>query len=95
MGHRTGENPARLKGNLEHLLPKLDIQDLVEHYKAMPYAQVTSMIGSIGAHPSLSAKALLFCVLTATRTTEARQATWDEIDLDNGIWIIPKDRMKK
>lgn len=95
MGHRTGENPARLKGNLEHLLPKLDKQDLVEHYKAMPYPQVPSMFDSIGAPPSLSAKALLFCVLTATRTTEARQATWDEIDLENGVWIIPKDRMKK
>jgi integrase len=95
MGHRTGENPALLKGNLEHLLPKMDKQDLVDHHKAMPYAQVPTMFSTIGANPSLSAKALLFCVLTASRTTEAREATWDEIDLDNQLWIIPKDRMKK
>jgi integrase len=53
------------------------------------------MFSTIGANPSLSAKALLFCVLTASRTTEAREATWDEIDLDNKLWVIPKDRMKK
>jgi integrase len=95
MGHRTGENPAVLRGNLEHLLPKMDRQELVAHHKAMPYAQVPTMFSTIGANPSLSAKALLFCVLTASRTTEAREATWDEIDLDNKLWVIPKDRMKK
>lgn len=95
MGHRTGENPALLKGNLEHLLPKLDKLDLVDHHNAMPYVQVPDMFRAIGANPSLSAKALLFCVLTASRTKETREATWDEIDLDNKLWIIPKDRMKK
>lgn len=95
MGHRTGDNPALLKGNLEHFLPELDKHDLVDHYNAMPYAQVSNMFSSIGANPSLSAKALLFCVLTASRTTEAREATWDEIDFDKRLWIIPKERMKK
>jgi len=92
-GYRTGDNPAKLKGNLEHILPKFE--RLANHFNAMPYVDVPSMFSSIGASPVLSAKALLFCVLTGTRTTEARGATWDEIDLENQLWIIPKQRMKK
>jgi integrase len=53
------------------------------------------MFTVIGANPSLSAKALLFCVLTATRTTETIEARWTEIDIENQLWIIPKARMKK
>ncbi len=29
-----------------------------------------------------------------TRPTEAAEATWREIDLDNKLWTIPPDRMK-
>jgi integrase len=43
----------------------------------------------------LSAKALLLCVLTATRTSETIEAKWEEFDFDKGIWTIPKERMKK
>lgn len=43
----------------------------------------------------LSAKALLLCVLTATRTSETIEAKWEEFDLDRAIWTIPKERMKK
>ena len=33
-------------------------------------------------------------MLTGVRTQEMRFATWDEVDLDGGIWQIPADRMK-
>ena len=33
-------------------------------------------------------------VLTATRSAEARLATWDEIDLVAMVWTIPGRRMK-
>ena len=35
-----------------------------------------------------------FLVLTACRSGEARGATWDEIDADAGLWVIPASRMK-
>lgn len=38
--------------------------------------------------------ALLFLILTATRSGEVRGATWDEFDLHAGIWSIPAHRMK-
>ena len=37
---------------------------------------------------------LLFIVLTGVRSGEAREATWDEIYLDNANWTIPASRMK-
>jgi len=33
-------------------------------------------------------------MLTAVRTSELIEATWDEIDFDNKLWIIPAQRMK-
>ena len=37
---------------------------------------------------------LQFIALTGTRSNEARQARWKEIDFDSSTWIIPADRMK-
>ena len=42
----------------------------------------------------LSARALDFLILTATRTSEAVSARWDEIDLKGKTWTIPADRIK-
>ena len=37
---------------------------------------------------------LLFIAFTSVRSSEAREATWDEIDLDKATWTIPATRMK-
>jgi len=42
----------------------------------------------------MGARALEFAILTAARSGEVRGATWNEIDLDQAIWIIPGERMK-
>ena len=39
-------------------------------------------------------QAFEFLVLTAARSGEVRLATWDEMDLDAGVWAIPAARMK-
>ena len=41
-----------------------------------------------------SGRALEFCILTATRNCETIFARWKEIDLNEGVWIIPAARMK-
>lgn len=95
MGHRTLENPARWKGKLQVLLPTISKRRRVQHHPAMPYQEVPALFKTIGENPILSARALIFCILTATRTTETIEAKWSEIDLENETWVIPKDRMKK
>ena len=41
-----------------------------------------------------AARALEFVLLTAARSGEVRGATWGEIDLETGMWVVPADRMK-
>lgn len=94
-GYRTTANAAAYRDNLQPLLPLINKRQLVEHHKAMHYDDVPNFIKSIKDDTSVSARALVFCILTATRTSETTEATWSEINLDKTIWIIPKDRMKR
>ena len=43
---------------------------------------------------SVSALALQFLILTATRTSEVLQAQWNEIDREAAVWTIPPERTK-
>ena len=64
--------------------------------RALDYRDVPDALGTVAkSYASLSAKlCFTFQVLTAVRSGEARGATWAEIDLERGIWIIPGARMK-
>lgn len=44
--------------------------------------------------PSVSALALEFLILTATRSNEVLNAKWVEVDMDRRLWVIPAERMK-
>jgi integrase len=33
--------------------------------------------------------------LTMVRKSELREAVWDEVDFENAVWSIPKERMKR
>lgn len=92
-GHRTGENPARWKGNLDHLLPKRD-KAAARHHAALPYDQVRAFLHNLRARETVGALAFEFTILTAARTGEVIAATWEEIDLAAGLWTIPGHRMK-
>ena len=91
---RRGDNPARWKGHLENLLPKRSKVQKVEHHPALPYVEIGAFMKLLRAEDGVAAKALDFLILTATRTSETIGATWDEIDLDAKVWIIPADRIK-
>lgn len=88
-GYRDSEAPmqAITKG-----LPRQPKQD--SHFAAMPYAKVPAFVPALRERESFSRLALEFAILTASRSGEVRGATWDEIDLADGLWTIPKGRMK-
>lgn len=94
-GHRTGENPARWRGHLAHLLPK---QPTLEkgHHAAMLYSAVPAFVARLRQDDAIAALALEFTILTAARSGEVFGATWSEVelDLDAGLWTIPSARMK-
>ena len=93
--YRTGENPARWRGYLEKALPAAKHKARkVRHHAALPIDDVPAFMVDLAAQPGISALAFRFMILTATRTSEAIGARWDEIDLEERTWLIPEDRMK-
>ncbi|MDG4898059.1 integrase arm-type DNA-binding domain-containing protein [Mesorhizobium sp. WSM4976] len=93
VGLRSGENPARWKGHLDHILPAR--QKLAKgHHAAMPYADVPAFMVELVGVDGFGARALELCILTATRSGEVLNAEWSEFDLDKALWTIPAERMK-
>jgi hypothetical protein len=66
-GYRSGENPARWKGHLEHLLPKRQKVEKA-HHAALFYADAPAFMTWLLAEDVMGAKALAFCILTAARS---------------------------
>lgn len=93
-GHRDGDNPARWRGHLDQLLPAKAKVRRVVHHSALSYRELPALMSKLRKQSSVSARALEFLTLTATRTTETLWATWDEIDVRHRMWIIPAVRMK-
>jgi integrase len=91
---RTGENPARWRGHLEHMLPPKSKLRKVKHHPALPFNEVGAFMMSLRKRPGIAAAALEFVILNATRTTETLGAAWSEVDLQAKLWIIPGERMK-
>lgn len=93
-GYRTGDNPARWKGNLEHRLSRRGKVRKVRSHPALPIQDMHRFMVDLRSRKGTTARALEFLVLTAARSNEVRAATWGEIDLGSAVWTIPGDRMK-
>ena len=92
---RTGENPARWKGHLEHLLAKTTPEQRADkHFSALPHADIPAFMGKLAAQEGMARWALEFLILTAARTSEITGAQWDEIDETAQLWTVPAERMK-
>lgn len=92
-GFRGGENPARWRGHLDHLLPKPSKLERA-HHAAMPYEDIAAFIGELRQREAMAARALEFCILTAARSGEVLGLRWSEIDLGKALWTVPAERMK-
>ena len=99
-GLRAGDNPAAWRGSLEHRLPSAEKTknkrkpEEERHHEALPYAQLPAFMVELSKMDGMGARALELLILNANRTDEVLEATWDEFDLDAGIWEIPAKRMK-
>lgn len=71
-GHRTGTNPARWRGQLEHILADPNKVAPVKHHAAVPFAQLPAVYLRLAAIEGQSARALRFLILTAARSGEVR-----------------------
>jgi integrase len=93
-GYREGENPARWRGHLDHLLPRRSRVLRVKHHAALPYAELPALLKLIRKQDAVAAPALEFTILTAARTGEVIRATTSEINQSEKIWTISAERMK-
>lgn len=90
---RSGQNPARFKDHLEHLLPKR-LASAQKHHASMPYAEVTAFMQKLQSESGMARYALEFLILCASRTGEVIAAKWSAIDASKRIWKIGASRMK-
>lgn len=92
--YRTSSNPAKWQGHLDTILPKPTSIQKRKHHPAMPLDEVSSFWKRLSSKQATSASALQLLILTGTRTAEVLKANWSEIDLEQGIWVIPQERTK-
>lgn len=91
-GYRSGENPARWAGHLDHMLPAKAKVAKVQHQPAMEYSQLPEFMALLRRRKSTSALALQFTILTGVRTSATSDAVWSEIDRKEKTWTIPGSR---
>ncbi len=67
-----------------------------KHFRAVHYREVGAVIQKVRESESGITTKLLFEFITlcACRVSEARFATWDEIDFETATWTVPASRMK-
>jgi integrase len=96
-----GDNPAAWEDHLEHRLPASRDIHKVTHHPSLDYKDVGRFLEAVRRYEDRSIRQMghptvaLLCewvVLTGVRISEARLATWGEIDEGTAIWTIPPDR---
>jgi len=88
--HRSTSNPAIWKGHLENLFPAQ--QESFKHHEALPYDELPDFMKTLKEIDGLSALALQFTILNASRTGEVLLGKRSEVIGD--VWTIPPTRMK-
>ncbi|MFJ1291785.1 tyrosine-type recombinase/integrase [Paracoccus yeei] len=95
--HRTGDNPARWKGNLDAIMPKPSKVAETGNQPALQLTDAQAWWKALQRREGMAAQALQFLTLCASRSGEIRGAQWDEfegLDGDAPMWTIPANRMK-
>lgn len=73
------------------------IATFVAKDRALSPSEIRIMLKQLEHIPTLPTirLGLRLILLTMVRKSELQDATWDEVDFDNSVWTIPKERMKR
>ena len=91
--YRSGDNPASWK-TIGKVLVRPQVVDDTRH-TALPFAEIPAFMSRLRQMEGVSARALEFLVLTATRSNEVLGARWREVDFGTAVWTVPPERMGK
>lgn len=83
-------NPARDVGNV------IEMPEPKPRGRPLTAKEIPAFLEAVDRYPGRVATklAVKLLMLTFVRKRELIEATWDEIDLDRGEWVIPAERMK-
>lgn len=87
-----GSNPAVWRGYLQTIFPAPNKIAKATHHPALQYSEVPQLLTKLREMDGLSALALEFTILNASRTGEVVGGLRREIDGET--WVIPANRMK-
>ena len=99
--YRSGENPARWRGHLSHLLPAPKTVAKVVNHPALPYAHLPTFFVALQKQPGMGAKALQWVILCSCRAGDVTgqpdnrtkpAAMWSHIDLKARVWEVPNTK---
>ena len=65
-----------------------------KHHAALPWADLPAFAKDLTKREGTSARCLEWIIHTGARSIEARGARWNELDLKEGVWTVPAERMK-
>ena len=90
-GFRSGENPVTAIKDAKVLPP---VKARAKHHDAMLWKEVPAFFAQLAQRNAMAAKALMFTILSACRTSEVLQMRWSEVDFEAKLWTVPAERMK-
>ena len=93
--YRSGVNPALWRGVLEPLLSKPEKLKKVIHHPALPVDRMQPFVALLGEKSDLTAHALQLLILTTARSRSIRYMQWEDIDLANEVWTVPREYLKR
>jgi integrase len=93
-GYREKANPALWKGYLSTIYTKPSKVKKAKNMDSISYSKMHDFMQALKKHDGVGAKALEFLILTAVRSESVRSATWDQINLEERIWTVPKEFTK-
>lgn len=91
---------AKVTGRIDYNplegMQKYLIQGKKENMAHVSESELPALLRAINNYPTLDSRiGLQLLAMLFTRPSELREAKWEEVDLDNGLWTIPDFRMKK
>lgn len=90
---RAGENEAWIAANPCRGLARNPEPGRERFLSEREAALVSEALARYPARPA--ANCIAFLMLTGARPSEARHATWDQVDLDAGVWTKPSAHTKQ
>ncbi len=84
-------------GNPTDDVAPASIATFVARDRALTPTEIRIMLQELEHVPTLPTirLGLRLILLTMVRKSELLEATWDEVDFENAVWSIPKERMKR